>query len=102
MVTYRRDIDGLRVAASPPGSRLSSAELRQAREQIRVLPSPARRNRAQNPYNFLLSQALSDHACEVVEADRRNSLLGRADIFHVHWPQGEAQGHWPRALGKSL
>lgn len=68
---------------------------------MKVLASPARRNRDQNPFNFLLSEALSAEGCEVVELDRRNSLLGRFDIVHIHWPQREARGRLPRALGRS-
>lgn len=68
---------------------------------MKVLASPARRNKHQNPFNFLLAEALSAEGCEVVELDRRNSLFGRFDIVHVHWPQGEARGRLPRAMGRS-
>jgi beta-1,4-mannosyltransferase len=68
---------------------------------MRVLASPARRNREQNPFNFLLSEALAARGCEIVELDRRNSLFGHFDIVHIHWPQREARGRLPRAVARS-
>lgn len=69
---------------------------------MRVLAYPARRNRDRNPFNYLLSEALVAEGCEVVELDRRNSLFGRWDVFHLHWPQQAAQGNLVRALGNSF
>jgi beta-1,4-mannosyltransferase len=65
---------------------------------MRVLASPARRNRAANPFNFLLSEALAAHGCEVVDLDGDAfprwdvfRLRGRWDVFHIHWPQNYAR-----------
>jgi glycosyltransferase involved in cell wall biosynthesis len=70
--------------------------------RMRVLAYPARRNRERNPFNYLLSEALTAEGCDVVELDRRNSLFGRWDVFHLHWPQQAARGSLPQALGKSF
>jgi len=65
---------------------------------MRILASPARRNRAANPYNFLLSEALTAQGCEVVDLDgpafSRWDIFrakGRWDVFHIHWPQNYAK-----------
>lgn len=65
---------------------------------MRILASPARRNRAANPYNFLLSEALTAQGCEVVDLDgpafSRWDIFrakGRWDVFHIHWPQHYAK-----------
>jgi glycosyltransferase involved in cell wall biosynthesis len=68
---------------------------------MKILAWPARRNRRKNPFNFLLSEALAAEGCEVVELDRRNSLFGHFDVFHIHWPQSEATGTPLRASAKS-
>jgi glycosyltransferase involved in cell wall biosynthesis len=65
---------------------------------MRILASPARRNRAANPFNFLLSEALAADGCEVVDLDGEAfsrwdvfRLRGRWDVFHIHWPQNYAR-----------
>jgi beta-1,4-mannosyltransferase len=65
---------------------------------MRILASPARRNRAANPFNFLLSEALAAQGCEVEDLDGDTfprwdvlRLHGRWDVFHIHWPQSYAQ-----------
>lgn len=77
-------------AASPAPRRLS------------VFGLPARRNRAANPYNYLLSEALTAEGCDVTELTRRNGVFGAADVVHLHWPQGYAKGPLPQALSKSF
>ncbi len=69
---------------------------------MRVLSRPARRNRARNPYNFLLSEALSNQGCVVADVDRRGVYLEGWDVFHIHWPQNVAAGKLVRATRKSL
>ena len=69
---------------------------------MKVLSSPARRNRARNPYNFLLSEALSKQGCVVADVDRRGVYLEGWDVFHIHWPQNAAAGKLVRATRKSL
>jgi beta-1,4-mannosyltransferase len=69
---------------------------------VRVLSRPARRNRARNPYNFLLSEALSNQGCVVADVDRRGVYLEGWDVFHIHWPQNVAAGKLVRATRKSL
>jgi glycosyltransferase involved in cell wall biosynthesis len=69
---------------------------------MRVLAFPARRNSGQNPFNRLLADAVSAQGCDVIELDRRNALIGRWDVFHIHWPEREARGAWYRAWPRSL
>jgi beta-1,4-mannosyltransferase len=69
---------------------------------MKVLAWPARRNRHRNPFNYLLSEALTETGCSVVELDRRNALLERSDIFHMHWPQQAAKGSILVAFGSSF
>lgn len=59
---------------------------------MRILASPARRNRERNPFNFLLSEALAARGCEVVDLDGSNGFAGGWDVFHIHWPQDAARG----------
>lgn len=60
---------------------------------IRVLGSPAYENRRQNPYNALLSTALTELGVEVEEYSLRRLLFGRASILHLHWkPTGRIRG----------
>lgn len=65
---------------------------------IVVYAAPARRNRHANPYNYLLSEALSAQGCDVCELDRRNGLFGHPDVVHIHWPQTRAKGPILKAL----
>lgn len=65
---------------------------------MKVLASPARRNRAANPFNFLLSEALTACGCDVVDLDGEAfprwdvfRVSGRWDVFHIHWPQNYAR-----------
>lgn len=67
---------------------------------MRVLASPARRNRDRNPFNYLLSEALTAEGCEVFDLDGRNWLYSRADVLHLHWPQEAASGSPRSALRK--
>ncbi len=69
---------------------------------IRILASPAYRNRADNPYNALLSESLERAGAEVEEFSTRALLTGRWDIWHLHWP--EHSFHQPSILSatKSL
>ncbi|SEM73182.1 Glycosyltransferase involved in cell wall bisynthesis [Sphingomonas gellani] len=55
--------------------------------QKKVFGLPARRNRRENPYNFLLAEALEKSGWSVVDPSVKQALFGRADIVHVHWPQ---------------
>ncbi len=73
-----------------------------AERPLTVFGSPARRNRAANPYNYLLSEALAAKGCDVSELTRRNGVLGAADVIHIHWPQGYAKGPALKALQKSF
>jgi glycosyltransferase involved in cell wall biosynthesis len=68
---------------------------------MRILASPARRNRARNPYNFLLSDALAEQACDVVDLDGQNGVFGKWDVFHIHWPQHATRGRKRLALRKT-
>ncbi len=65
---------------------------------MKILASPARRNRMTNPFNFLLSEALAAQGCEVVDLNGERfrrwdifRVVGRWDVFHIHWPQNSAR-----------
>ncbi|MEJ2416608.1 MAG: glycosyltransferase family 4 protein [Exilibacterium sp.] len=53
---------------------------------INVLAWPKEKNRHQNPYNFLLYQAMGEE-CRVSEFDGRKFRIDGADILHMHWPK---------------
>ena len=55
---------------------------------MRVLASPAFKNRHDNPYNAALSAALEAEGVEVRELSRRRVFLEKWDIVHIHWPEG--------------
>ena len=67
-----------------------------------VYAAPARRNRDSNPYNYLLSEALSVEGCEVHELNRENGIFVHADVIHLHWPQNQSRGRFRIALKKSV
>jgi glycosyltransferase involved in cell wall biosynthesis len=69
---------------------------------MRILASPARRNKDKNPFNFLLSEALAGQGCEVVDLDHRNGFSAGWDVIHIHWPQQTARGPLPNALKRTL
>ena len=54
---------------------------------IRILASPAYRNRAANPYNALLAESIERAGGEVEEFSVRALLTGQWDIWHLHWPE---------------
>lgn len=66
---------------------------------IRVIAWPAYKNRALNPYNWLLYSPMRGMGVTVEEYTRARVLRGRYDVFHVHWPEGAA--NFP-SLPKSL
>jgi beta-1,4-mannosyltransferase len=53
--------------------------------RLRAVLWPAELNRADQPYNWLLSRSLRDAGVEVEEFSPRRSL-SRPDIWHLHWP----------------
>lgn len=61
-----------------------------------VFSYPARANRQANPYNALFSDALEARGWRMVDAGPGQSLTGKADIVHLHWPQ--APMHQPPAV----
>ena len=68
---------------------------------IVVYAAPARRNRDANPYNYLLSEALSAEGCKVHELNRKNGIFGRPDVIHIHWPQTQSKGPIGQASKRS-
>ncbi len=68
---------------------------------MKVLASPARRNKDRNPFNFLLSEALSAEGCEVEDFADQNDMFARTDVLHIHWPQEAARGRRRTALKKT-
>lgn len=69
---------------------------------MRVLASPAWRNKDRNPFNFLLSKAISAHGCEVADFDDRGGMFAASDVLHIHWPQEAARGRRRSALQKTV
>lgn len=60
---------------------------------------PAEKNRAVQPYNWLLTRSLRDAGVTVEEFSPRRAL-GRPDIWHLHWPDAVLTNRNPvRALG---
>ena len=55
---------------------------------MRVLASPAFKNRRTNPYNATLYGALQRLGVAVREFSKKRLLLERWHIFHLHWPDG--------------
>ncbi|MEE2652755.1 MAG: hypothetical protein VYE54_08525 [Pseudomonadota bacterium] len=54
-------------------------------EKIRVSAWPKSKNRKNNPYNYLLYEAMAELA-EVGEFDHRGMGLSGEKILHLHWP----------------
>ncbi len=65
-----------------------------------VFARPGRGNRGTNPYTYLLSEALTRCGCTIRELTRRNGVLGRPDVVHIHWPQSEVLGNFAVAAYK--
>lgn len=53
---------------------------------MRVLASPAYKNRESNPYTWLLYSHLSKLGLSIDEFSPRRLLFGKYDILHMHWP----------------
>ena len=64
---------------------------------LTVLQSfPAPRPTSVLPYTLLLAERLRDQpGVTVLYFDWRTALLGRYDVFHVHWPEILVNGHSP-------
>jgi beta-1,4-mannosyltransferase len=54
--------------------------------RLSVLAWPAFRNRAYNPYNALLCEALREAGVTVEEFSPGRLIRERWDIWHIHWP----------------
>lgn len=59
---------------------------------------PGRANRASNPFNALLADALERRGWSVIDPRVGERFFGRADIVHIHWPQQAAKPRLPVAL----
>jgi glycosyltransferase involved in cell wall biosynthesis len=70
--------------------------------ELRILAEPAWRNKAENPYTYLLSKALTDNGCSVRELTRRGRFFDHADVVHIHWPQPVLNKSIFRAAARSL
>lgn len=69
------------------------------RDLIRVLESVGEIRRTTNPYLAMLIQALQSRDDVSVQMfGFRRAILGRYDIFHVHWPEVIFGGH--RRIGR--
>ncbi len=57
-------------------------------ERLRVLQSFKEPGPYTNPYVVMLREALTaTPGLEVLTFSWRTALLGRYDVFHVHWPE---------------
>lgn len=63
-------------------------------ENLRVLSMPAYKNVGSNPYNYILSKAVSDQSVEIREYSLLEAFLLRFDIIHVHWPEWYLNSHY--------
>lgn len=63
-----------------------------------VFARPARSNRKANPYNFLLSEALTRQGWLVLDQAEASSYATRPDIVHFHWPESAAGLSWPSTV----
>ncbi len=70
---------------------------------LRILAHPAHANRAVNPYQHLLYRALEARGHTVVEFTPKTALLGRFDVYHLHWPDAliDDNPNRRRALAKA-
>jgi hypothetical protein len=58
---------------------------------MRIFATPVDANRALNPYTFLLYQHVRKLGVSVTEFSLRTDLESKnADIWHIHWPESEA------------
>ncbi|MCX7523029.1 glycosyl transferase [Microbacterium sp. STN6] len=61
---------------------------------VRVLESFARPRATTNPYIVQLASALNgERHCELILFSFKRAILGRYDVFHVHWPEVIFTGH---------
>jgi beta-1,4-mannosyltransferase len=69
-----------------------------------VLQSVPRPRPTTNPYlTQLLASLESIPDITVLTFDWRSALLGRYDVFHVHWPENLLKGHSPaKSLGRRV
>lgn len=71
---------------------------------LRILASPAWRNREENPYNALLYDAVIDASpgTTVTEYSPSRSLE-RFDVIHWHWPEGAWNSrYWIRCFARAV
>jgi glycosyltransferase involved in cell wall biosynthesis len=59
--------------------------------QLRIVAQPAFTRRELNPYTWELSTSLQAAGMQVDEFSRDEVLRGGHDIWHLHWPDAEAQ-----------
>ena len=55
---------------------------------MRVIASPAYRNRDVNPYNYLLYTHVSRLGVHVEDFSFRKFITKGWDVWHLHWPEG--------------
>ncbi|ASJ16047.1 glycosyltransferase [Thermococcus chitonophagus] len=55
---------------------------------MRIIASPAYRNKSVNPYNYLLYMHISELGVEVEDFSISKVLKEKWDIWHIHWPEG--------------
>lgn len=68
-----------------------------------VLQSVPRPRPTTNPYLVMLIDSLREAGAEVTTFSWRAALLGRYDVFHVHWPENLLRGDSPlRTVARQL
>jgi len=66
----------------------STDAMEPGKHPCRVIAWPAYKNKAVNPYNWLLYSHIAKRGdTDIEEFHARRLLAGRPDILHVHWPE---------------
>ena len=67
-----------------------------ATRAVTVLESfPSPRPTSVNPYTLLLAESIRAEGATLLHFDWRTALVGRYDVFHVHWPEILVTGRTP-------
>lgn len=61
---------------------------------VKVLAWPAFKNKASNPYNYLLYKGIEKEGVDVQEFSFKRLFLMRYDIVHIHWPELYLNSHY--------
>jgi len=92
----RGTLAGLRLIARPPTAAAPTIPARSDARPLVVLQSFPRPRPTTNPYLVMLAEQLeADPDVELRVFSWRESLTGRYDVFHAHWPEILVSGQSP-------